>query len=90
MKLKVYCVYDSKGENFGQPFFFDCRANALRSFQEAAADGQSQICKFPADFTLFEIGEWDRLSGEFSIYQSKVNLGLAVEYQKVATPVSQN
>lgn len=84
MKLKVYCVYDSKGENFGKPAFYDNRAEALRSWQEAIADAQCPYSKYPNDFTLFEIGEWDRMAGEFSLYEAKLSLGLAVEYKNSA------
>lgn len=83
MKLKIYLVYDSKAECYGNPMFFENRANALRSWQEAAndkRDERNQIARYPGDFTFFEIGEFDKLSGVFSLYESKVSLGLALEY----------
>jgi len=92
MKLKVYCVYDSKSEGYGTPLFYDCRANAIRSLQEAVNESgneRNQLSKYPADFTFFEIGEYDRSSGIVTMYESKVNLGLAIEYKKTDL-VSQN
>jgi len=84
MKHKIYNVYDSKADTWGMPLFFDCRANALRSLGEAVnkiAD-DNQLSKYPADFTFFEIGEYDRESGLISAYEVKINLGLAIEYKK--------
>lgn len=84
MKHKIFNVYDSKSESWGTPLFFDCRANALRSLGEAVnkISDDNQIAKYPADFTFFEIGEYDRQSGQLSVYETKVNLGLAIEYKK--------
>lgn len=91
MKHKIFNVYDSKSEAWGTPLFFDCRANALRSLSEAVnkLTDDNQIAKYPADFTFFEIGEYDRDSGLISVYETKVNLGLAIEYKK-AELVPQN
>lgn len=89
MKHKIFAVYDSKTEAWGMPLFFDCRANAIRSMENAVNDPRSenQICQYPADFTLFEIGEYDRATGMFVQYDVKVNLGLAIEYKKREDPV---
>jgi len=85
MKLKLFVVYDSKTGSYGVPFFRDFTANALREWSEVAggkADKQNQIAKFPADFTLFEIGEFEQLSGNLSLYETKYSLGLASEHIK--------
>ncbi|QXP08128.1 MAG: nonstructural protein [Arizlama microvirus] len=85
MKLKLFVVYDAKTESYGVPFFRDFTANALREWSEVASaksDKNNQISKFPADFTLFEIGEFDQMSGIVRMYESKYNLGLAVEHIK--------
>lgn len=85
MKLKLFVVYDSKAESYGVPFFRDFTANALREWAEVASnksDKQNQIAKFPADFTLFEIGAFEQSSGTLEIYETKYNLGLASEHVK--------
>jgi len=91
MKSKIYNVYDSKAETWGMPLFYDCRANAIRSLGEAVNKNteDNQIAKYPADFTFFEIGEYDRETGSITSYETKVNLGLAIEYKK-AELVPQN
>lgn len=94
MKLKIYCIYDSKGENFGkQPHFFENRADSIRAFQQAVNDPQSMWSKYPADYTLFEIGEWDQMEGVITMYETKMSLGLALEYKNkpaTETPLFEN
>ena len=89
MKLKLFVVYDSKTESYGVPFFRDFTANALREWSEVASnksDKQNQISKFPADFTLFEIGEYDQLTGEVRLYDVKFSHGTALEHIKDVVP----
>ncbi|QXP08254.1 MAG: nonstructural protein [Arizlama microvirus] len=85
MKLKLFVVYDAKTESYGVPFFRDFTANAIREWSEVAsnkADKQNQISKFPSDFTLFEIGEFEQMSGELRLLETKYSLGLASEHIK--------
>lgn len=83
-RYKIYSVYDVKGEMWGMPLFYDCRANALRSFTKAVnqKEGDNQIAEFPGDFSFFEIGEYDRQDGICVMYESKVNLGLGIEFKE--------
>lgn len=81
MKLKVYTVYDSKVEAYLPPFFMKNKGEVLRAWETTVNDPQSNMCKFPADFTLFEIGEFDDQSGVVSMYEAKVSYGLALEYK---------
>jgi len=85
MKLKLFVVYDSKTECYGVPFFRDFTANALREWVEVASnvsDKNNQISKFPADFTLFEIGSYDQLTGDVELYAVKFSHGTALEHVK--------
>lgn len=80
-RSKLFAIWDCKSESFSAaPFVFPSRGVALRAFQSTANDPNTEIYKYPADFTLFEIGEWDNLSGVVSMYSSKVNLGTALEF----------
>lgn len=64
MIVKAFAVYDDKASTFAQPFFCPTRGLALRSFEAAANDANSAVNKWPADFKLFEIGEYDDQEGE--------------------------
>ncbi|QXP08418.1 MAG: nonstructural protein [Arizlama microvirus] len=81
MKLKLFTVYDSKTESYLRPFSLTTKGEALRGFQETVNDPQSQICKYPADFTLFELGEWDDQSASIIVLEAKINLGNALEFK---------
>lgn len=79
MIFKAFNVYDSKVEAYNTPFFLRHKGEALRSFEEIANDKSSAIGKHPGDFTLFEIGTYNELTGELACYESKINLGCAIE-----------
>lgn len=79
MALKVFTVYDSKSEHYGNPIFLLNKGEALRSFADEAKNPESMIGKHSADFTLFMIGEFDQATGTFKPLPAKENLGTAIE-----------
>lgn len=81
MKLKMFCVYDSKAEAFMQPFFMNSTGEAVRSWQDVVNDPKTQFNKHPADFTLFELGEYDDSSGSIAMHNAKIPLGTALEHK---------
>lgn len=78
--IKIFTVYDSKGQAYLQPFFCVNTAVAIRSFTTAANDQQHDFHRYAADYTLFCIGEWETNSGNINVYETKINLGLASEF----------
>ena len=86
--LKVYSVYDSKTEAWMEPFTQLNRGSAMRLIEDMCNDSKTIFCKYPGDFTFFEIGEWDSVKGEVRMYPTKVSLGLAVEFKRQDTPAS--
>lgn len=78
--MKVFVVYDSKAESYALPFYMKSIGEAVRGFGVAARDQQTMIAKHPADFTLFEIGDYDEFSGNISMYEAKKSLGTALEH----------
>ncbi len=85
MKLKVFSIYDSKAEAFIQPFYSQTTGTAVRSFEQACNDRASDFNKFAGDYTLFELGEFDQNTAEFTPLQTIVNLGVAITYIKDST-----
>ena len=77
----MFTVKDTKGEIFLSPFFLNATGLACRSFAETANDPQSMICRYPDDYTLFEIGYFDDQTGEV-VNEDPHNLGAARTYQK--------
>lgn len=80
MILKIYSIYDSKVEAFGTPHFLLNKGTFSRAIMEALNDPQISFSKYPADFTAFEIGEWDDTTGTLKMYTAKINLGTLTEY----------
>jgi len=83
MVNKVFAIYDSKAEAYMVPFFQPTKGQALRMFQDSCNDPKSQLNKHAADFTLFELGEYDDLTGTLTTHGAKINLGNALEFVKV-------
>ena len=79
--LKMFVVYDSVGEIYERPFIHRTRGEALRGFTQAVNDPQTALYHNPEDFTLFEIGEWCQDTGVATMYEAKVNCGVAIEYR---------
>lgn len=79
MILKVFSVFDSKSQAFARPFFDASKGSAIRAFGDIARDKQHPIGAHPEDYTLFELGEWDDKSAQFTFLKAPVSLGLAIE-----------
>lgn len=89
---KVYTIYDSKAGYYNRPFVCRTKGEALRLFQQAANDIQTQVGQYPEDFILFEVGTWDDLKGEVQ-HETHISLGKAIDYvnrnqtvQQIQTP----
>lgn len=79
MIKKMYSLLDEKSKLYSQPFYAHHDGEALRSFASVVSDKETMPGKFPADFTLWKVGEWDDNSG---IIDSKkpVYLAKAVDF----------
>ena len=82
MNMKVYTIYDSKVEAYLPPLFFPSKGDFLRAFAEAANDPKSNIGKYPADFTAFEMGSWDNSSAKFALHETPISIGIGNEFVK--------
>lgn len=77
---KIYAIYDNKAEAFMEPYFAVNAALASRRFQENVQMQDSLFGKYPNDFCLYEIGEFNEQTGHLTNYDENVNLGLAVDF----------
>lgn len=85
MIQRVFAVYDSKARVFFRPFYCPIAEVAKRAFTTSANDPESQLCQFPADFTLFELGSFDDESGRFLQLEHHINHGQAANYKGVSS-----
>lgn len=64
MILKTFTILDRKSQAFIRPFFVQNVAVARRAIFESRMDKNSEIAKYPFDYELWEIGEFDDQQGE--------------------------
>ncbi len=79
MILKMFAVYDSKTEAYMQPFFVNSTGGAIRAFENSVNTKDELFNKYPADFTLFEIGAFDDQTGQVETLKTHTNLCNAIE-----------
>ncbi len=80
MILKIFTVYDSKSEAYLPPFYNSSRGAALRAYSDTVNDRSTPIGAHPADYTLFEMGEFQDETGFIELYSTMINLGVAIEF----------
>lgn len=81
MIINIYVTYDSKAAVYSRPFFAQARGIALRTFGDISNDPEHPIGKHPEDYTLFEIGSYDDITGDCSMLEAKLSLGTALEHK---------
>lgn len=86
MIQKVFAVRDSKAVAFMQPFFSGANGAAIRAFADAANDGKSPIAMHPEDYNLYELGDFDDNSGEFTSLTPIKMLACAADFVQVKPP----
>jgi hypothetical protein len=79
MVKKVFTVFDEKSEAYLQPFFLDTLGQATRAITDCVNDNNHQFGRHPSDYTLFQLGEFDDILGEFKM--DKKSLGCLIEYK---------
>lgn len=78
MVLKTFSVYDVAAELYGTPFFMQSKAEAIRAFTSLVNDGNTMPGRYPAQFKLVQLAEWDNESGAFDA--QFVSFGLGTDY----------
>ena len=79
--MKICSVYDAKVGAYAQPMFCQSAGQALRTFQDIANDKEHPIGQHPEDYTLFELGTWDEVSGVITPHPARKALGQGHELQ---------
>lgn len=77
--MKICTIYDTKSETYSAPFVAKVRGEALRIFIDHASNPETLVGKYPGDFHLMEVADWDDSTATITPYEAKVNLGTALE-----------
>jgi len=64
MVFGLYSVYDEKAQVYGLPTCFSTDGLALRSFEDLVSNPNSNVNKYPSDFKLYRIGEFNDNNAE--------------------------
>lgn len=62
-KVGIFAAYDSRVKAFMAPFTALHVGQVHRSWEETCNDGKSLMSKHPADFSLYQVGEFDETTG---------------------------
>lgn len=91
MKTLAFSVYDEKVQAFNAPFFQATVGQAVRSFSDIVNDAESTIHRHPADYVLYQVGEFDDKDASLVSTVPPVRLGSGLEYLEASVvpgPVS--
>ena len=72
---------DAKAEKFSMPFFQMNKALGLRMFSQLCSDPQGQVSRYPEDYALFELGEFDDETGLMTALPQPLHLANALDFK---------
>lgn len=78
--MNVFTVYDSAARRYLEPFFAETVEVACRMFRALVNKEGHQFQRFPEDYTLFHIGEYDAETGMLLALPAPHSLGVAVTF----------
>lgn len=82
MLHEVYSIRDSKTEVFSPPFLQKARGEAERSFNQLANDPQTFVGRYPEDYDLYYMGQFNDNSGAYTLLDTPKHIMKAVQVLK--------
>lgn len=79
MIQKIFSVRDAKAEVFHQPFYATTHAEAERNFNSLTNDEKSFVNKYPEDYDLYYLGEYDDHKGTFKTLDTPLHVVKAIQ-----------
>lgn len=61
--MQIFAIYDKKAQYHEKPFFCRNKAEALRAVESGVNSSDSFMHKYPADFSVWLLGEFDEKTG---------------------------
>jgi len=78
--MNVFTVYDSAARRYLEPFFAETIEVACRMFRSLVNKDGHQFARFPEDYTLFHLGDFDGETGRISGLDTPHSLGVAITF----------
>lgn len=69
MKLQAFSLRDTKAETFAAPFFVPNENIAVRLLSQLVLDKRTDLGKYPQDFMLYRVGDYDTDNAALSACQ---------------------
>lgn len=85
MIVKMFSIYDSKAVSFLPPWNESTAGTALRKFKDAVVREGTDFNKWPEDYTLFEIGEFDDQTGIVLGYDHATEIAKAITLKEMGS-----
>lgn len=63
MIMKMYAIYDRKAEMYNRPYYANTDGQAAREVLAAMRDPQVSLSQYPADYSLWHVGQFDDATG---------------------------
>lgn len=82
MQLKAYSIRDSKAAIFNTPFYSRTHGEAERNFTQLVTDPQTMPGKYPDDYDLYYLGEFDDNTGKGELLDTPQHLMKAVQVKR--------
>lgn len=80
--VKIYTIHDVKASVYKVPFYARTHQEAMRMFHSVFLNDETDIAKFPEDFFLQFIGEFDEVSGTLMCEDQPLVVCRAIEFVK--------
>jgi hypothetical protein len=80
MIFKCFSIFDSKIGSYSKPVFLRSKGEAIRAVTSEVQSKESELSKYPADFTLFEVGEYDDDTGTMIPAAANISIGCCIEF----------
>jgi len=85
--VNVFTVYDAAARRYLEPFFAETIEVACRMFRTLVNKDGHLFARFPEDYTLFHLGEYDMETGYLHALETPHSLGVAITFVARGTPV---
>lgn len=71
---KLFVIHDTVAGLFTDPATISSERDAIEAFTQAVNNPQTQYSKFPADFDLILVGEYNEMTSQITTYSDRVKL----------------
>lgn len=80
MKLKVFSILDVKAESFLELICFTTIGEAERFVKNLVSKANTNFSKYPEDFVLYQIGEYNAVKGLLMPFDKPSHVGKLLDF----------